>query len=331
MFSQSREFSSPVHIPAQSQKVLRNHPDIGDETRERVRRRMKELNYQPNLAARSLVTGKTYSVGFVVPDLMHPFFAEMAKGLSGALREHSYGLLIASSQESPDNEVQAIEQMLARRVDAVLIASAQSDTACFQRISERNVPYILVDRSFLGHAANFIGVDDEKAGFIATRHLMDRGCRRVAHIRGPAVSTAEGRLAGYLRALDGVDPVIVREDKHEDAASSRGFQAMVKLLQSDRRPDGVFCFNDPSAMGAMHAILESGLRIPEDIAIAGCGNLNYAPFLRVPLTSIDQSSLAMGERAARMALAMIESKKPSGEPESVLLEPALVERASTRR
>jgi len=125
--------------------------------------------------------------------------------------------------------------------------------------------------------------------------------------------------------------VIVREDKHEDAASSRGFQAMVKLLQSDRRPDGVFCFNDPSAMGAMHAILESGLRIPEDIAIAGCGNLNYAPFLRVPLTSIDQSSLAMGERAARMALAMIESKKPSGEPESVLLEPALVERASTRR
>lgn len=312
-------------------KVLRNHPDISQETRERVRKRMKELNYQPNLAARALVTGKTYSVGFVVPDLMHPFFAEMAKGMSDTLRGHSYGLLIASSQESIENETQAIEQMLARHVDAVLIASMQTSPDGFSRITEREVPYILIDRQFHGHRANFIGVDDEMAGFLATRHLREIGCRRIAHIRGPEVSTTEGRLAGYLRAIEVAPSVVVRDDKHADAADARGYEAMRELLSTDPRPDGVFCFNDPTAMGAMYAIVEAGLRIPEDIAVVGCGNLNYAPFLRVPLTSIDQSSFAMGRRAAELALRMIDSRKNHQPPESILLEPKLIQRASTRR
>lgn len=316
-------------------KVLRNHPDIGEATRQRVLQRMRELNYQPNLAARALVTGRTFCIGFIVPDLVHPFFAQVAKGLSGFVRNHSYGLLLASSEEDPELERQEIEQMLARSVDALIIASAQWTVESFRRIEESKRPYVLIDRCFAGLPANFIGIDDERAGFIATEHLISVGCRRIAHIRGPEVSTALGRLAGYKSALarynlEGSNELIVAEARGGDSGDLCGFSAMNRLLSRSPRPDGVFCYNDPAAMGAMQAILDAGLRIPEDIAVIGCGNVLYAGSLRVPLSTIDQSSAEIGRRAGQMALALIEAKQPP-RPETILLEPRLIVRASTAR
>jgi LacI family transcriptional regulator len=316
-------------------KVLRNHPDISEETRRKVLKRMKELNYQPNFAARALVTGRTLSLGLIVPDLVHPFFAEVAKGLARVLRERGYGLLIASSEENVDLERREIDQMLARGVDALIIASAQWTVESFRGIEERNVPYVLIDRQFAGLAANFVGIDDAAAGLIATEHLIEVGCRRIAHIRGPAVSTAMGRLAGYERALlrHGIEArreYVVQEETGDEAGDASGRRAMAQLLSLDPRPDGVFCYNDPAAMGAMMAILEAGLKIPDDIAVIGCGNVLYAPFLRVPLSSIDQSSALIGSRAGELALKLIEAKTPS-KPESILMEPRLVARASTMR
>ncbi len=316
-------------------KVLRNHPDIGDATRERVLKRMRELNYQPNLAARALVTGRTFCLGFIVPDLVHPFFAQVAKGLSGFVRNHSYGLLLASSEEDAQLERQEIEQMLARSVDALIVASAQWTVESFRRIEESKTPYVLIDRQFLGLPANFIGIDDQRAGMMATEHLISVGCRRIAHIRGPEVSTAIGRLAGYRLALskhglDAPDGLVVMEATGDEAAELSGYQAMSKLLKLEPRPDGVFCYNDPAAMGAMQAILNAGLRIPEDIAVIGCGNVLYASALRVPLSTIDQSSSEIGSRAGQLALTLIESKQPL-RPETILLEPRLVVRASTSR
>src|SRR6476646_6461695 len=182
-------------------KVLRNHPDIGDETRERVLARVKELDYRPNLAARSLVTGRTYLVGLVVPDLLHPFFAEIAKSLSEALRKSGYYLIVSSSEEDPDMEEQEINQLLARRLDILLVASCRSNVDLFFRIERQKTPYILIDRSLPGLSANFVGVDDEAAGILATKHLIDIGCKRIAHIRGPKTSPGVARLEGYKRAL----------------------------------------------------------------------------------------------------------------------------------
>src|SRR5580698_9470828 len=121
-------------------KVLRNHPDIGERTRSRVLKRMKELNYQPNLAARSLSTGRTMSIGLVVPDLLHPFFARIAAAVSAELRRQSYGLVISSSEEDPELERQEIEQLIARQVDVLLIASAQTATQSFRYIERQKVP-----------------------------------------------------------------------------------------------------------------------------------------------------------------------------------------------
>jgi len=316
-------------------KVLRNHDDISPATRGRVLKRAKELNYQPNPAARTLVTGRTHLMGLVVPDLTHTFFAQVAKGATRILRKKGYGLIISSSEEDPDLEKEEIDQMLARRLDALIIASAQWTAETFRRIEEQQRPYILLDRKFAGLAANFVGVDDKTVGAMATKHLIENGCRRIAYIGGKYVSTAVERLDGYrsTMAANGLfvpEQYVVCRSHSDDSADLTGYDAMKGLLQLKPLPDGVFCFNDPVAMGAMKAILEAGLRIPEDIAIIGCGNLRYASALRVPLSSIDQDSESMGERAAKLALALVESKG-TVKPKSILLRPQLIARESSMR
>jgi LacI family transcriptional regulator len=317
-------------------KVLRNHGDISEETRERVLKRMKELNYRPNPAARTLITGRSNTLGLVVPDLLHPFFAQVAKALSGVVRQKGYCLFLSSSEDDPALEREEIERLLARRVDALLIASAQWTVESFRSIEEQQTPYVLIDRCFSGLPANFVGMDDAAAGELATAHLVEQGCRRIAHIRGPEVSTASGRLEGYRRALAMHDmapypgyiaPVGPSGDDRGDAG---GYEAAKTLLGCDPRPDGVFCYNDPAALGAMRAILDAGLRIPEDIAVVGCGNVLYADFLRVPLSSIDQDSGNIGAQAGELALSLIETKI-AARPRSILVQPKLVVRASSLR
>ncbi len=316
-------------------KVLRNHSDISPATRMRVRKRMEELNYRPNLAARALVTGRTSIIGLIVPDLVHPFFGQVARGLSRVLRKKGYSLVISSSEEDPELERQEIEQLLARRVDALIIASAQGGIESFRLIEEQKTPYILIDRSFAGLKANFVGVDDEAVGRIATEHLIAAGCKRIAHIGGPAVSTAIGRLRGFQNALKAADreapaSYIIHRERGDEASDVSGYDAMKQLLSQRPLPDGVFCYNDPTALGAMRAILEAGLMIPQDIAVVGCGNVRYADFLRVPLSSVDQDSEAIGDRAGKLALSLVEAKG-TVRPKTVLLEPKLVQRQSSGR
>ena len=315
-------------------KVLRDHPDIGPETRERVLKRMKEVNYRPNLAARALVTGRTYAIGLIVPDLVHPFFGQIAKALSNVLRGKGYSLVLSSSEDDPELEQQEIDQLLARRVDVLVVASAQRDFESFRRMAEQKTPFVLIDRKFEGLPAHFVGVDDVEVGRIATQHLIDVGCGRIAHIGGPDVSTAAGRLRGYREVLKSAGikerpEFILMREHGDDAGAASGYAAMKALLEVKPRPDGLFCYNDPTAMGAMKAAMEAGLNVPNDLAIVGCGDVTYADFMRVPLTSVDQHSQEIGVRAAKVALSIRESAP--ARPKQVILKPTLVERASTQR
>jgi LacI family transcriptional regulator len=316
-------------------KVLRNHRDIGDETRKRVLDRIKELNYTPNLAARGLVTGKTYLVGLVVPDLLHPFFAQIAKSLSGALLKKDYCLTILTSDEDPELEEREINRLLGRGLDALIIASSCTTSALFKRIQKQGPPFVLIDRSFPDLHANFVGVDDEAVGILATEHLIEVGCRRIAHLRGPQTSPGIGRLKGYLNTLAKSKltplPGYVSTQRLVDVQSREsGAELMRQMLTLHPRPDGVFCYNDPMAIGAIHTILDAGLRVPEDIAVIGSGNLHYDTELRVPLSSIDQQTELIGERAARLTLSLLESKtRPRNK--TFIIQPQLVIRASTER
>jgi LacI family transcriptional regulator len=317
-------------------KVIRGHPDISSKTRKRVLARMKELNYQPNWAARSLLAGRTWTLGLVVPDLLHPFFAQIAKTLSAVVRKHGYNLVISSSEENPLLEQQEIERLLGRRVDVMLVASGQRGLDSFRRVEDVKIPLILLDRQVRGIEANFVGVDDVLVGRLATSHLVEQGCKRIAHIRGPEVSTALGRLQGYKEALtsSGIVPpagLVISIGSSGDHRGERGgYEAAKKLLSAASQPDGIFCFNDPVALGAMRAIFDAGLKIPEDIAVVGCGNLSYSDFLRVPLSSVDQRTETIGKRAATLAIQLAEGKAV-GKPKTILVEPTLVVRGSSLR
>lgn len=316
-------------------KALRNHSDISEQTKARVLKRVQDLNYRPNLAARALVTGRTNMIGFVIPDLLNSFFSEVVRGVAVALRNTGYTLVVTSSEQDPKLERQAVEQFITRRVDMLLIASTHWTVEMFRRIEEAGIPYVLIDRSFVGLAAHFVGVNDEEVGALATQHLIDTGCKRVAHIGGPAISPLLGRLEGYKRALtkNGLpvdSDLIMSTDRAEELGDALAYTATQILLGQNPRPDGIFCYNDVAAYGAIAAVLDAGLRIPEDVSVIGCGNLLYNKFVRVPLTSVDQQSNIIGQRAAKLALQLVEADQPVV-PKPIYLEPRLVVRASTRK
>jgi len=314
-------------------KALRSHTDISEETRQRVLRRMRELNYQPDWIARSMVTRRTYLVGLVLPDLMHSFFAEVATGVARRLQPSGYQIVISNTEEDPETESRNVEALTSRKVDGLIIASAQrqGNLSLFRSLDHSGIPYVLIDRLIAGVDANYVGVKDEDLGIIATEHLIAQGAKRIAHIRGPAVSTAKGRLRGYRRALERrgvkIRPEYTVAGQFGD---SGGYGAMLQLLKLSPRPDAVFCYNDPVAAGAIKAVLEAGMKVPEEIAIIGAGNVHYSDLLRVPLSTVDQSSALIGERAAELLSQCIDAKTPPP-PQRIFLSPRLIVRDSSRR
>src|SRR5262249_38269977 len=213
-------------------KVVRNCADVGAETRSRVMARIKELNYQPNWVARSLAARRTFIIGLIVPDLMHSFFAEIAKGVSATIRPLGYDMVICNSEENSENEASEVDRLLARQVDGLLIASAQQpgETELFSRIDARGVPFVLIDRRFSESSAPYVGADDEAIGRMATKHLLDRGCRRIAHIAGPQLAPGSGRLKGYRETLAAagikLPDACVEHAKDDDT----GYEAASRLL-----------------------------------------------------------------------------------------------------
>jgi LacI family transcriptional regulator len=313
-------------------KALRNQGRIGEATRKRVLRHAKKLNYQMNWVARSLVTRCTFTIGLLLPDIAHPFFAEIARAVAQTMRPKGYHVVISSFEEDPELEVGEVDGLLARQVDGLIIASAQqsSRSDMFKRVQQRNIPFVLIDRPIRGVQACFVGVDNRAIGELATRHLIARGCKRIGHLRGPEMGIAADRLEGYREAMEQAglrpDPDYIGAGGHGEAS---GYEGMKKLLRLRPLPEGIFCYNDPVAIGAMKAISEAGLRIPHDIAVIGAGNVPYCDALAVPLSTVDQATCRIGVLAAEQLLTRMASKRPIP-PKKILIPPRLVERESTR-
>ena len=317
-------------------KSLRDHPDIGRATKERVLQRVKELNYTPNLMARGLVTGRSCLIALVVPDLLNSFFVEIAASLSTELRKHGYSLLISWTAEDPDVEATEIQHLLSVGMDAMIIATSTDQTSSFRMLEDRKIPYLLLDRDIPELKAPFIGMDDLLIGKMATQHLIDIGCRRIGHISGPPMSPGFRRLEGYQKALAAAG--ISQNPKYIVAPSEsgpRGFQhgleAAQRLLEVKPRVDGIFCFNDPVGVGAIEAIRAAGLKIPQDIAMIGCGNLPIARTLILPLSTVDQNTKALGEKSAKLVLDMLKRPDKNKAQRRVLLKPQLMVRGTSAR
>ncbi len=315
-------------------RALRNRPDIAPETKAKVLECAERLNYRPNLMARGLVTGRSSLIGLVVPDLIHPFFTEIARELSVTLRKRNYFLIVSSSEGDPRLEQDQIEHMLAHHVACLVVASCQQDSRSLFKIDQAVVPLVLIDRNFQQFSYNFVGVDDYRIGELATEHLIAQGYKCIAHIRGPLTNCGNRRVEGYRDAIRrrGLPVrecyVIACGGETDSDGEISGRQAMEEILLLSPRPDALFCFNDSIALGAMEKAFEAGLHVPEDIAIVGCGNFHYSSKLRVPLSSIDQRAREIGDRTAKMIAVLLE-KPLANRPRNEILEPELVVRASS--
>ena len=313
-------------------KVLNNRQDIGHATRARVLARVAELGYQPNAVARSLTLRRTHTLGVVIPDLMHSFFVEIVAGLETVARAHGYGLLLCSSNEDPVRERAGIDMLRQRQVDGIILASANAsgNTDLLQRLGPLGIGLVMIDRD--DHAVvkcDRVITDDIEVGRLAATHLVEQGRRAVAHIMGPPIVHAKRRADGYKAALKELGARtraewVVRGGFME----ADGYRAMARLLAVKPRIDAVFASNDPAAIGAMKAIWDAGLRVPEDIAVVGAGDIALGDLLRVPLTTVSWSRDEQGKQAAKLLLDRI-GPAPSDCFHSVVLPPRLIVRRSS--
>src|SRR2546425_4136822 len=310
-------------------RAINNHPEISPETRARILEAARRMNYRPNQFARALTTNRSYLLGVVVPDLMHSYFAEICRGVEGLARPLGYQNLICSTDEQSANEQHEVEALLPR-TDGLIVASAfrANESAFYRRIIRDGARIVLIDRRLEGLRCATVTTDDVKVGLLATEHLINLGHRKVGHLKGTVASTAALRFEGYKQALAKhrlpFDESLVRECGFTERD---GYASMSAWLRNGNTPGAIFAANDPAAIGAMGAIEEAGLRIPEDVALVGGGNIHYADMLRVPLTTVAWSTSEMGQAAGQLLIGLIEGRRKHKE-EHVMVEPELVVRTS---
>ena len=275
-------------------KVLNNRDDIGQATRARVLAKVAELGYQPNAVARSLTLRRTHTLGIVIPDLMHSFFVEIVAGLERWRSARGYGLLLCSSNEDPEGAAgdRACCGSARWTASSSRSANASGNTDLLQRLGPRGIGLVMIDRDDHPDVrCDRVVTDDERSDGWRPTHLIGQGRRAIAHIAGTADRPRQAARGGIPRRAEGARASSCAPNGSCAAGSWRptAIAAMKKLLAVRPRLDAVFAANDPSAIGAMKAIWDAGLRVPDDIAVVGAGDIALGDLLRVPLTTVSWS------------------------------------------
>lgn len=312
-------------------RAINNHPAIHPDTRARVLAVARRLNYRPNQHARALSTNRAHLLGLVVPDLMHSYYAEIAKAIEAEARAAGYEVLICNTEEDAASELREVEALL-HRTDGLIIASAvaPNEPAAYRRLLRAGSKLVLIDRRIEGLKCPQVTTDNVAAGKLVTEHLIKLGHRRIGHLRGPNVSVAHDRWEGYKQTLAqhriAYDEALVRECGFFE---SNGYTAMRAWLREGNYPTAIFAANDPAAIGAMRALAEAKRHVPRDVAIVGMGAIHYGDLLRVPLTTVDWDKTELGRQAARLLIGRIEAKdRQGGSLQRVIVPPQLVVRQS---
>jgi LacI family transcriptional regulator len=312
-------------------RALTGKGDVSKEMRKRVMECAETLGYRPNRWARSLVTHQSHMIGVVVPEIAYSFFAEIISGIEEIVEKAGYDILLCHSRSDPARERNEIQALIESQIDGLAVAPAQPerDPQPFVDLQKRKIPFVLLDRFFPRWNFSTVRLDDLAAGEMATGFLIQLGHRRIAHISGPPISPATLRRKGFLQALRKHNlPARKELMVYADFGIETGRQAMKQLLQLPEPPTAVFAANDPQAIGAFYACRDAGLRVPEDVSLAGAGNIEgiYHP---LPfLTTIDWPRRELGNVAAEILLRAIENRDASI-PEAHVFPPQLLVRHST--
>ena len=308
-------------------RVLNDKDEISTSTRESVMRVIERLGYSPSGVARSLATNRTLTVGLVVPDITNPFFPEIARGVEDVAREHGYEMFLCNSVEDPGREKHVLRALEDKRVNGTIICSSRLPEArLFERLRRQRAA-VLVNRLAPPELAGTVRVEDAEGTVQAVDHLLRSGHRMIAFLCGPPNShSARERARGFETALSGegldLDPHIMRPCPPDPDG---GYEAAIALLSERPGIDGLVCYNDLIAVGALRACAELGLEVPDDVAVSGCDDIMFAGLLSPALTTLRVRKYELGASAARMLLDRIRGRR--GESE-VLLRPELIVRES---
>jgi LacI family transcriptional regulator len=311
-------------------RVVRDHADVREATRVHVLKVIDELGFRPSPLARALVSGQSLTLGLVISDITNPFYPQLAKSVEQEAAENGLTVLICNTDDDPEISRVCMSRLLDQRIGGLIHGSIGDDEADVINAMGGQAPIVFVNRRPTTAGTNFIVADNALGARQLTEHLLDQGHRRIGFIAGPEMaSNARERLNGFLAAMEGhadhVEPLV----SEADFSPEGGREHARRLLANRRgRPTALIGVNDMVAMGAMEAVIEAGLRVPEDVAVAGFDNTAAAASPLIGLTSVAQHIETMGRAAVKASLRLAR-RKTRGRPITQVIEPELLVRRTT--
>jgi len=274
----------------------------------RIRDAMEALDYHPDRVARSLRTGKTHTIGMVVPDVTNPFFPEVIRGVEEAAQQAGYSIVLVNSNEDPEQERRGLQTLISMRVDGALIACCDNTTATYDLVSRRHVPAVFLDRVPPTGSAIRISTDNFKAGWVGTKHLIELGHKRIAIVAGRIeLSPHAHRVEGFRKAMQEAGlPVHDEYFRTGSLSSDTGYAIGKQLLALERRPTAIFCTNNKTLLGLVRALGESQVICPDQVSILGFDDFAWTENFHPRLTTIVQPTQELGRRGAEMLIRQID-------------------------
>ncbi len=311
-------------------RALRDHPDIRQDTKDRVAALARALEYQPNFLARSLKETRTELIGVIVPSISYHFYSGVISGIEQVVQAHGYSVMVCQTEESLEREIKQIRHFAAGRVDGLIaaISGQTNDDAHFRYLQRSGMPLVFCNR-VADTAADKVMVDNVIGGRQAVSHLIEQGYRRIGYLGGPDfLAISNERYEGYVAAhqeaeLEPSPDYLI----HCDFSEAKAIEATYRLLALPNPPEAIFTVSDRVAVGVMRALRNRGLRIPEDMALIGFNDDPICAMLSPALSSVAQPKYEMGQLAARMLLEQIEGT--SNRPRTHMLKTELQVREST--
>ncbi|CAM4084453.1 LacI family DNA-binding transcriptional regulator [Zobellia nedashkovskayae] len=316
-------------------KALQDDSRISSKTKEAVKKVAKDLNYQPNHLASALRKGKSNLVGVIVPRTNSNFFSSVVQNMEEVLNKAGYNIIITQSNESYKKECDSIDTLLFTQVDGIIasMANETTDLDYYEKIKSRGIPLILFDRGENDLNVDYIGIDDYASSHMIVEHLVEQGCKRIAHIGGyQRTRIFNNRIRGYKDAIKKHGLPLDSELLLESSLTQEdGRLKMEQLLSLKTRPDAVYIAGDYAALGALQVLKENAIKVPNEIALVGFGNEPFTAMVSPPITSIEQHSTEIGRLAAQTFLEHVSSPDVKQSLNKKILDAELIVRDSSNK
>lgn len=326
------DIAKKVNVSKTTVSMVLNNKEINvsKETREKILKAAKDMNYIPNSLARSLSTKKSYTLGMIIPDIQNPFFSEMAKAIEIEGEKHGYSMILCNTLNDEKKEIEYLKLLISKLVDGVIIAACSDEKEWIKILKSNKIPFIILDRLISDEKdINGVFCDNKKGIELGVEYLVNKGNRNIAFVTGKSnVEIANLRLESFKNIAEKLG--VFNEELIEEAefTMESGISATERILKKNINVDVIFYSADVMALGGMKYLIRNGYKIPEDISILGYDNINICSYMEPELTTIAQPIYKIGEYSCKLLMDLINNK--SIKNKIITLEPSLVERGTVK-